>query len=90
MGIGPITFLEIEAYQRLQLVSMTAWEVALLRRLDDAVRVVMSADTKGKAKPKPEAVETQIPADKPSMIKSLFRGIAARKAVELQTQEAAK
>lgn len=87
MGIGPITYLEIEAYQRLEIVRMTAWEVGLIRRLDDAVRVVMS--DKPSAPAAAETIKPDIPIQNTGAIKTLFRGLAAQKQAQLQAEEAA-
>jgi len=81
MGVGPISYLEIEAYQRLALVRMSAWEVGLLRRLDDAVRVVLAAPASRQGR-QPEKITTDIPTTRPAALKSLFRGIAAERAAD--------
>lgn len=74
MGLGPISYREIEAYRRQTLDDLTAWEVRLIRRLDDAVRGVIA-----KQKPKPESKEPEgIPVSDVKGIKALFAGIKAR------------
>ncbi len=82
MGVGPITYLEIEAFQRTQLVKMTAWEVALLRCLDDAVRVAMANQAKP-TKAAPETLTPDIPTSNTPALKTFFRGLAAQKAAEM-------
>jgi hypothetical protein len=39
VGPNPITYQEIEAYQRLMGLKMLAWEVAAIRDMDDAVLI---------------------------------------------------
>lgn len=42
LAIGPITFAEIDAYQRLTHAGLSAWDVRLIRRLDLATQAVKS------------------------------------------------
>ena len=67
MAIGPITWTEIEAYDRGALAMLTAWEKKLIRRADDAFEAVRLG-----VKPKPTNVS--------SMKANLRAAIAARKA----------
>ncbi len=69
MGIGPISFKEIEAYQAQTHAMLTAWDVRLIRRLDVAVRAILSGGPTDKA----------IPASNGKAVRALFRGVAARK-----------
>jgi hypothetical protein len=48
-GPNPITYQEIEAYQRLMGVRMLPWEAAAIREMDDAVlnEVLKAMQTKG-------------------------------------------
>lgn len=57
-GMGPITYQEIQAYQAGTLNRLRAWDVRLIRRLDDAVMAVLA-----EKQPKPEARD-----DGPKMI----------------------
>lgn len=77
MAANPISYLEVDAYARLNQVDLTAWEVGLIRRLDDAV---LKAATERAAKPSKPSADGQIPVDNPAGIKALFRGFMARKA----------
>lgn len=45
--LAPITYQEIEAYDRLTGASLEIWQVKLLRRIDDAVRQVSMNKGKG-------------------------------------------
>jgi hypothetical protein len=72
MATGPITFAEIEAYQRQMLVSLTPWDVMLIRRLDDATQAVKLGITPAPSDARPTDV---------GGLKSMLRGVAARKAL---------
>lgn len=41
-AVGPISYREIDAYQRQSHAQLSAWDVALIRRMDIAVRAVIS------------------------------------------------
>ena len=72
MAANALTHLEIEAFCRLRHVRLSAWEVGVLCRVDDAVLGVW-AEEHGKAKP------ADGEAKDPKGIKALFRRIGARK-----------
>ncbi len=77
--MGPISYLEIEAYKRQSLNNLSPWSVRLIRSMDDAVRGVISAQKpkpQGKAEAEPEA----IPVTDTKAIRSLFAGLKTRKA----------
>lgn len=78
MALNPIPYGEIEAYARLMLVEMTAWQVGLIRRLDRAVLNVVNGQST-KPAPKPSDPPEAIPMDNPAGLKALFRGLAAKK-----------
>lgn len=85
MAIGPITFLEIQAFSRLMLVELSAWEVGLIRRLDEAVLAVLDEKaprTAGKAPPAGVA----IPVADTAGIRALMQGMAAKKAAQTQSK----
>ena len=76
MGVGPITYLEIEAYRRQTLADLTAWEVKLLRRLDNAVREMIAGQA-----PKPKAKgggDTGEPEGIPITDQKSIRGVFAK------------
>lgn len=80
MGIGPISYSEIEAYLRLTLDDLTAWEVRLIRRIDNAVRGVVAAQAPKPKDTKPgPTVETFDVSDTHGMRQS-FRAVAAARA----------
>lgn len=80
MAPNPISHQEIEAFSRLRRIDLTAWEVDLLCRMDDAVLTAWSGD-RPKPKPKtPEAGPVDIPVSNPSGIAGMLRGIAVKKA----------
>lgn len=68
--LAPITYAEIDAYNRTTLAGLTAWEVRLIRRIDTAVRAVSI----GKVNP-----NSQISARDGKAVASMFRGIAKRR-----------
>lgn len=76
MAANPLTYLELEAYERKTLVHLPAWEADLIMRLDDAVR--LAADP-GKPASSPSAQEpTEIPASDVKSVKGFFRGLGAK------------
>lgn len=88
---GPLTYSEIEAYERKALITFTAWEADLLMRLDDTVLAVWSG--KGGAD-KPATVEgatDQIPVSDVRSLKEMVRARAAvTKAIKETRAPAAK
>lgn len=76
MGLGPISYREIEAYRRQTLDDLTAWEVRLIRRLDNAVRGVIAQQ-----KPKPQTPQSEpeaIPVSDVKGVRALFAGLKAK------------
>lgn len=69
MAVGPITYSEIEAYDRLTHAQLTAWQVQLIRRLDIAER----------AKTTPGSGKGEVSARDGQAVTALFRGLAAGK-----------
>lgn len=76
MGPSPVTYLEIDAYERLTFARLTAWQVALIRRLDDALLAIFARDA---AKPVEKDAAEEIPATDARALKGLFRGLATRR-----------
>lgn len=79
MAVGPITYLEIDAYIRRTLPDLTAWDVKLIRRIDIAVRAVANGI---------ENPTSQIPAKDGKRVGSMLRGLAKAKAKQRQTGDA--
>lgn len=77
MGVGPISYAEIDAYLRLSGDELTIWEVRLIRRLDNAVRAVVGGQTSKAGKPTEQ--DAQIPVTNTSAIGSLMRGLKESK-----------
>lgn len=73
MAVGPITYLEIYAYQATTHASLTAWEVATIRRIDTAIRAILVATsgTSGEAQP--------IPITDAASLKAKLRGMSGKK-----------
>lgn len=73
MGPGPITYQEIDAYRRMTLDDLTAWEVRLIKRVDIAVLLAAASDAPSQ---KPSGEPAGIPVNDPKSLKGLLRGIA--------------
>lgn len=78
MGANPISFLELEAYERKSLIDFTAFETDLLMRVDDAVLGAWAGERPASGKPE----SSSIPSDDAQGVRSLFRGIATQKRAE--------
>lgn len=78
MAANPITFADIEAFQRLTLTGLSAWEVDVICQLDDAVLSAWAGEVK-KAKPTAEPAKAEVPVSDTKSMKALFRGLATRK-----------
>jgi hypothetical protein len=76
MASNPLTHMELEAFCRLRLVHLTAWEVDVLFRVDDAVQGVWAAEAKRKSG---GGADNEIPASDVKGIKAMFQGLKARK-----------
>jgi len=74
MGINPLTYLELEAYERKAINRLPAWETALIMRLDRAVRATLAAEDKND---KSEA-DTEVSINDGAGVRGLLSGIAAR------------
>ena len=82
MVANPLTYTELEAFERKALVRFSAWETDLLMRVDDAV---MASWAEQAPKPKPKGVEKngEIPMSNTTGIRALFQGFKARKNADL-------
>lgn len=75
MSVGPITYLEVQAFRAETLSDLTAWEVMLIMRIDIAVRNVFA----DQAPKKPGAQETpEVDVNDRKGIRGLLRGIGER------------
>jgi hypothetical protein len=88
MAANPITYQEVEAYERKSLARLTAWEVGVIMRLDDAVLGVWANNQK--PAPKPDAPADPIPANDTVNMKAMFRGLATAKRSELAARKGAQ
>jgi hypothetical protein len=78
MAANPLTYCELEAFERKALVHFSAWEADLLMRVDDAVITVWAGQiTKPKGREK--TADGAIPVSNPTGLKALFRGLMGRK-----------
>jgi len=68
--LGAITYAEIAEFNRTTLSGLTAWEVRLIRRIDDRVRAVSLGE---------QFPTSQIDARNGKGVVSMLRGLAARK-----------
>lgn len=68
--IAPISYLEIEAFNRVTCAALTPWDVRVIRRIDDHARAVALGD----ANP-----TSQISAKDGRGVAGMLRGIAQRK-----------
>lgn len=79
MAVGPITFAEIDAYNRLTGAGLSTWSVRLLRRIDTAVLAILTGTT---------SPSSQIPASDGKGVSALMKGLAAQKAKALTKTKA--
>lgn len=86
MAANPISYSEIEAYCRLSLIQPTAWEVGVLRRLDQAVLKVAGEKAKRATRAKDEPAA--IPVQNTGAVRALFTDIAIRKRAEAEAKDA--
>jgi hypothetical protein len=88
MGANPLTYQEVEAYERKSLARLSAWDVSVIMRLDDAVLGVWARNHK--SAPKPDAPAEPIPANDTVNMKAMFRGLATAKRLELAAKKGAQ
>ena len=85
MVANPLTYTELEAFERKALYSFTAWEAEMLMRLDDAVLAVWAGQM---PKPKPKVMPNgEIPVSNVKGVRALFQGLMARKRAELDKRQ---
>lgn len=83
MAPNPISYQELEAFERKSLLTLTAWEAETLLRVDDAF---LNMATKV-AKPPSQATKSEpIPASDAQGVKALFRGLATQKRVQAEAK----
>lgn len=73
MAVGPITYLEILAYQAATHAYMSAWEVSVVRRIDTAVRALQAGSSGGSGEPQ------AIPITDAASIRARLRGMSGKK-----------
>ncbi|MGA0604856.1 phage tail assembly chaperone [Phenylobacterium sp. VNQ135] len=83
MGANPISYSEIEAYERKALVTFTAWESDLLMRVDDAVLDALAGEAR---KSPPSDKSEPVPVSDTNSVKAIFRGLATQKRVEKEAK----
>lgn len=74
MGVNPLTYLELEAYERKALNPLPAWETALILRLDRTVRAMLEQAQKNDS----VQADTEVSVNDRSGVRGLLRGIGAR------------
>lgn len=81
MAANPISYTELEAYERKALVTLSAWETDLIMRLDDTVLDVQAAKAKAKSKAaSPKADEPEaIPINDTKSIRGVFAKFPRKK-----------
>lgn len=75
MSVGPITFLEIQAYRSATLADLTAWEVGLIRRLDQAALAVVAGNAPTHQGSEPQ---TQVDINDRKGVRGLLSSIGER------------
>ena len=88
MAANPLTYTELEAFERKALVRLSAWQADLIMRLDDAVLAVWNEKAR-KATDRNEPT-TELPVTDVSGLKAMFKATAERKRMEAQAREQAK
>ena len=77
MAANPLTFSDIEAFCRLRLVRLSAWQVGLLCRIDDAVLAVWNEQIPAPAR-KP-AEDRAIPASNTAGVRAMMQKLVVAK-----------
>lgn len=74
MAANPLSFTEIEAFCRLRQVTLSAWEVGVICRMDDAVMAVWAEEAK------PKGRETgPVQASNTAGVRGLFQKLTAQR-----------
>lgn len=79
MAANPLTYQEIDTFDRRTFAGLSAWDIELICRLDDAV-LFASQEKAGKADR--NAPHEPVPVDNVKGLKALFRGMAVKKAAK--------
>lgn len=74
MGINPLTYLELEAYERKALNPLPAWETALIFRLDRVVRAALQQESKNDQ----VQADTEVSINDRKGVRGLLSGIRDR------------
>lgn len=75
MAANPLSYLELEAFSRMEMIAIPPWEVGLLMRLDDAVLTVFA-----KKSAKPDDDKTEVEIKDRRGVRGLLSGIRDRMA----------
>lgn len=88
MAPNPLTFSEIEAYERKRLVYISAWETGLIMRMDDAALNALQGtlahptETPSKA----PAASSGIPITDTASVKGFLRGLMKAQATKKESK----
>lgn len=86
MAANPISYTELEAYERKALVTLSAWETDLIMRLDDTVLDVRAANAKTKT---PDAEGSAgVDINDRGAVRGLLSGIRDRLAAKKKPKKA--
>src|SRR5690606_35928813 len=89
MAANPLTYSELEAFERKALIRFSAWETGLIMRLDDEVLAVWRDSVANPASHKPNEPEaTDIPVEDTEGLRVMFKARAAQR--RLQAEAAAR
>jgi hypothetical protein len=84
MAACPLTYTELEAFERKALVEFSAWQADLIMRLDDAVLAVWAE------KAKPGGSPTEIVASDTESLRTMVKARAAQKRLEEEARAQAR
>ncbi len=76
MAANPISYVDIDAYCRLNGIAMMTWEIDLICSLDNAILAVTRAGQKTKSS---DQLKNETPADDGRGVASLLRGLKQKK-----------
>lgn len=74
MGLNPLTYLELEAYERKALNPLPAWEARLIMRLDRAVLAAINENAKNDE----TGAQTEVSINDKQGVRGLLSGIRDR------------
>lgn len=75
MGLTPLSYLEIDAFSRLTLTDLTAWEIDLLMQIDDAV-----LETLQEQAAKPDG-PSEVPVTDVAGLRAMFSNVPNRQVI---------